>query len=101
MFKNTSKLFKIVQNLVKNFLAATSSSRSDDVTPLACLFACVSPYFLAVQFAANLHLCNIMQYVCNVHSVKCILQCAVHSEMCKVQCAWCNVHSAMRKVQCV
>ena len=33
------------KQLLHLFLAATSSSRSDDVTPFACLRVCGSPYF--------------------------------------------------------
>ena len=51
------------------FLAATSSSRSDDATLLACLLVSLSPYFfehlqfatLALQFAtlASCNTCNL------------------------------------------
>ena len=65
------------------FSAATSSSRSDDVTLLACLLACLSvclsPYFLAVL---KMHQCNVV------------------SAMQLVQRGKCNVVSAMWLVQC-
>ena len=40
-----------------SFLAATSSSRSDDVTPFVCLLVCLSPYFFSCQLCtfAPLH----------------------------------------------
>ena len=34
-----------INNNILRFLAATSSTRIDDVTLVACLFACLSPYF--------------------------------------------------------
>ena len=56
------------------FLAATSSSRSDDVTLFACLFACllacllVPLFFLALQHlqSVTLAMCN----TCNMQNVQ-------------------------------
>ena len=56
------------------FLAATSSSRSDDVTPLVCLLACLSPYFF---YLPTLHLLQHLQFAthaicstCNLHHMQ-------------------------------
>merc|ERR1712208_229047 len=53
--------FQLGKDFGFDFLAATSSSRSDDVTPLVCLSVC-HLIFLAVNFAplhpCTLHLCT-------------------------------------------
>ena len=64
----------------KTFLAATSSSRSDDVTLSVCLLAC-----LFVTLFSSCQLCTFAPLhfaplnLCNVHSAMCA--------MCIVQCA--------------
>ena len=47
-------VYLVLYTIEIKFLAATSSSRSDDVTLSVCLLACLLPYFLAGGWLAEL-----------------------------------------------
>ena len=67
---NANGLAKLINRFLEEFLAATSSSRSDDVTPFVCLFVCHLIFFRCQLYTfAPLNLCN-------VHSTMYIVQCA-------------------------